>query len=87
VETSLDGARTLSCVHCDERFMVMPSITDEDVVLLGVLAAHLLVRHAPYFQTAPIPNVAEVLQHFRVRATDNPGPSSSLTTAEPRTRR
>jgi len=67
MESSLEGARTLSCVHCDERFMVMPSITDDDVVLLGVLAAHLVVRHSPHFQQEAIPSVAEVLQHFRVR--------------------
>jgi hypothetical protein len=66
----LETARTLSCIHCQERFMVMPSITNEDVVLLGVLAAHLLARHSPYYQSAPIPKVAEVLQHFRVGAGD-----------------
>jgi hypothetical protein len=51
--------------------MVMPSIDDEDVVLLGVLAAHLLVRHAHYFQSEAIPRVADVLQHFRVARTNS----------------
>ena len=50
--------------------MVMPSITDEDVVLLGILAAHLLVQHSPYYQSAPIPKVTEVLQHFHVTSSD-----------------
>lgn len=65
----LEGVRTLSCAHCDEHF-ILTSIRDEDVVLLGVLAVHLLLRHPEHFTLPADPWSAEVLQHFQVASRD-----------------
>jgi hypothetical protein len=62
--SAVEGARTLSCVHCDEHF-ILTSIRDEDVVFLGVLAVHLLLRHPEHFTLPADPWAAEVVQHFR----------------------
>jgi hypothetical protein len=72
IENPQECDRTLSCIHCRVHFTVAASsanLDDKDVVLLGVLAAHLIVRHSTYFQSEPIPRVADVFQHFRVERT------------------
>jgi hypothetical protein len=45
---------------------MLTSIRDHDVVLLGVLAVHLLLRHPEHFTLPADPWSAEVLQHFQV---------------------
>jgi len=71
VGSSLEGARTLVCVYCDEHFIVT-SIDDEDVILLGVLAVHLLLRHPEHFTLPEDPWSAEVLPHFRAASATMP---------------
>jgi len=60
----MEDARTISCVHCEERF-ILTSVPAGDVVLLGVLAVHLLLRHPEHFTLPADPWSAEVLHHFR----------------------
>ena len=60
----LAGVRTLSCAHCGEHFMAMPNVSDDDVVLLGLLAAHLTLRHPDHFTLRGDPRLTEVLPHF-----------------------
>ena len=64
MERPMEGARTISCVHCEERF-ILTSVRAGDVVLLGVLAVHLLLRHPEHFTLPADPWSAEVLHHFR----------------------
>ncbi len=60
----MEGVRTIRCVHCEEHF-ILTSIHDEDVVLLGVLAVHLLIRHPERFALPADPWSADVRQHFQ----------------------
>ena len=65
MEGSPAGTRTLFCVHCGQRLVIVQGIADDDVVLVGVLAAHLRLRHPAHFTLHDDdPHLADVLRHF-----------------------